>query len=144
MGGESWLGLENLHRLTSERSYSLRVTMTDYDGAWYTAVYDRFKVGPGGTYVLTLEGFNSFESTLGDSLLAPHSLNGMKFTTKDRDQDNYDSTNCGQLYRSGWWHRRCTQGQPTGLQASTKTHGTKYITWYQSGARGEDNTWDSW
>ena len=42
--GESWLGLENLHRLTSERSYSLKVTMTDYDGAWYTAVYDKFEV----------------------------------------------------------------------------------------------------
>ena len=42
--GESWLGLENLHRLTSEKSYSLKVTMTDYDGARYTAVYDKFEV----------------------------------------------------------------------------------------------------
>ena len=42
--GERWLGLENLHRLTSEKSYSLKVTMTDYDGAQYVAVYDKFKV----------------------------------------------------------------------------------------------------
>ena len=42
--GERWLGLENLHRLTSEQSYSLKVTMTDYDGAQYVAVYDKFKV----------------------------------------------------------------------------------------------------
>ena len=43
--GESWLGLENLHRLTSsEQSYSLMVTMTDYNGAQYVAVYDKFKV----------------------------------------------------------------------------------------------------
>ena len=43
--GESWLGLENLHRLTSgEQSYSLKVTMTDYNGAQYVAVYDTFEV----------------------------------------------------------------------------------------------------
>ena len=49
--GESWLGLENLYRVTTVNrfngnggSYSLKVTMTDYDGAQYTAVYDKFEV----------------------------------------------------------------------------------------------------
>ena len=42
--GEIWLGLENLHQLTSEGSYSLNITMKDFDGKTYVAVYDQFKV----------------------------------------------------------------------------------------------------
>ena len=42
--GESWLGLENLHRLTSQLDYKLKITMTDFDGKEYVAVYDQFKV----------------------------------------------------------------------------------------------------
>ena len=39
-----WLGLEKLHQLTSEGSYSLRITMKDFDGKSYVAVYDQFQV----------------------------------------------------------------------------------------------------
>ena len=42
--GESWLGLDTLHQLTSQRLYKLKITMTDFDGKEYVAVYDRFKV----------------------------------------------------------------------------------------------------
>ena len=41
---EGWLGLEKLHQLTSEGSYSLRITMKDFDGKIYVAVYDQFQV----------------------------------------------------------------------------------------------------
>merc|ERR1719391_1819848 len=88
--GESWLGLENLHRLTSQRDYKLKIIMTDFDGKKYDAVYDQFKVGPGDDYVLTVEGFNDALSTLRNALITTVSaknLNGMKFSTKDRDQD---------------------------------------------------------
>ena len=44
MPGELWLGLEPLHKLTSERDYKLNVTLMDFDNKSYTAVYDRFKV----------------------------------------------------------------------------------------------------
>ena len=42
--GESWLGLDNLHRLTSQQDYKLKITMTDFDGKKYVAIYDQFKV----------------------------------------------------------------------------------------------------
>ena len=42
--GEIWIGLDVIHRITSERPYSLKITMTDYDGRSYVAVYDQFKV----------------------------------------------------------------------------------------------------
>ena len=44
MPGELWLGLEQLHKLTSERDYKLNVTLRDFDNKSYTAVYDQFKV----------------------------------------------------------------------------------------------------
>ena len=42
--GESWIGLDELLRLTSQQSYLLKIIMTDFDGASYVAVYDQFKV----------------------------------------------------------------------------------------------------
>ena len=41
--GESWLGLRELHRLTSGGKYSLRITLVDFDGKSYQAVYDQFE-----------------------------------------------------------------------------------------------------
>ena len=42
--GEIWIGLETLHRLTSENSYGLKIVMTDFDKKKYFAFYNRFKV----------------------------------------------------------------------------------------------------
>ena len=42
--GESWIGLERLHRLTSEHSYGLKIVMTDFDAKKYVAFYNQFKV----------------------------------------------------------------------------------------------------
>ena len=42
--GESWLGLETLHQLTSEANYSLHITLKDFDDKTYVAVYDQIQV----------------------------------------------------------------------------------------------------
>ena len=42
--GELWLGLRKLHQLTSGGDYGLNVTLTDFQGKSYTAVYNRFQV----------------------------------------------------------------------------------------------------
>ena len=42
--GESWLGLETLHQLTSEGNYSLHITLKDFDDKTYVAVYDQIQV----------------------------------------------------------------------------------------------------
>ena len=43
--GEFWLGLDNLHRLTSSGKYKLRVDLEDFAGNAYYAEYGLFKVG---------------------------------------------------------------------------------------------------
>jgi len=136
--GEIWNGLDELHRLTSQRSYSLKITMTDYDGRIFQAVYDQFKVGAGDDYVLTVAGFNAALSTLGDSMTYH---NGQKFSTKDRDQDGA-SGHCAKSHTGGWWYNDCHLAHPTGLSSATKKSGSKYVTYARGGERG--NSWDSW
>ena len=68
--------------------------------------------------------------------------NNFSLLLRDRDQDRHSSVNCAQHYGGAWWHNSCTHSQPTGLSTSTKTSGTKFITWYKGGPRG--NGWYSW
>jgi len=137
--GESWIGLDELHRLISQRPYSLKITMTDYDGTSYVAVYDQFKVGAGDDFVLTVTGFNATLSTLRDSMLYH---NGQKFSTKDRDQDGSSKMHCAAGLTGGWWYKDCYFAHPTGLSSATKKNGEQYVTYYHGGERGY--SLDSW
>jgi hypothetical protein len=42
--GEYWLGLDNIHMMTSQRKYRLRVDMEDFEGNTRYAEYDSFDV----------------------------------------------------------------------------------------------------
>jgi len=143
--GESWLGLDNLHRLTSQQDYKLKITMTDFDGKKYVAIYDQFKVGPAADgYRLTVGGFNDALSTLGDSITPRGwNLNGMKFTTKDRDQDRKTNGNCAQKFTGGWWYYRCGYVHLTGMHTPARSQiSGKNIYYHLGGKRG--NSYDSW
>ena len=54
---EFWLGLNTIHALTSARSYSLRVEMTNMADTFYWAEYSSFSVGDESSkYVLSVSG----------------------------------------------------------------------------------------
>jgi len=152
--GETWLGLETLHKLTSTGAYSLRITMKDFDGQSYVAVYDQFQVGPGDDYVLTVGQFNNILSTLGNALAFDHpptNINGMKFSTKDRDQDQsnggWSNGNCAKAMTGGWWYNECTGAHLTGMHAASRSDvdGYKKIFFYHGGNRVPPAlTFDSW
>ena len=98
---EFWLGLGKINRLTKEQSNTLRVDLGDFDGNTAYAQYTTFSVGNSTTkYNLTVGGYSG---TAGDSL-AHH--NGIKFTTRDNDNDN-QGDNCAQHYHGGWWFNIC-------------------------------------
>ena len=46
--GEVWLGLDKIHRLTSNGYYKLRVDLEDFSANTYYAEYDFFKVASEG------------------------------------------------------------------------------------------------
>ncbi len=43
--GEFWLGNDNLHRMTAQDEYELRVDLTDFEDESAFAVYDLFRIG---------------------------------------------------------------------------------------------------
>ncbi|XP_005111822.1 ryncolin-1-like [Aplysia californica] len=99
--GNFWLGLEKVHKLTTEQRHELRVDIS-YKGKSYHAIYNQFKVlGEAELYTLKISGFSDN---------APDDLsrhNGFAFTTKGRDNDVLKPGNCAQKYRGGWWYFGC-------------------------------------
>jgi len=41
-------------------------------------------------------------------------MNGMKFSTHDRDQDA-DSRDCAQVFHGAWWYKDCYELNPNGM-----------------------------
>lgn len=109
---EFWYGLKPLHCLTGEGGWQLRVDFKLTDGGKNYLLYNRFSIGSVRTqYQLSIS--NAVNNGLPD-VFRQHDLNGMKFTTKDRDNDRWnrncaiDSTGAA----GGWWYRSCSLIQP--------------------------------
>ncbi|XP_066057154.1 tenascin isoform X1 [Chamaea fasciata] len=97
---EFWIGLENLHKITSQGQYELRVDLRDKGDVAY-AVYDRFSVGDAKSrYRLRVDGYSG---TAGDSMTYH---NGRSFSTFDKDHDSA-ITNCALSYKGAFWYKNC-------------------------------------
>ncbi|XP_069169327.1 angiopoietin-1 [Procambarus clarkii] len=116
--GEHWLGNDNLHILTSgELHYRLRVDATNLRGQQRSGEWETFSVGnEASRYRATLRGYVS-SSTLGDALTGPAdaSMDGMSFSTLDRDHDTWPHNSCAADWHAGggWWYRGCSRASPT-------------------------------
>merc|ERR1712142_1365027 len=118
-----WLGLEELHRLTSTGKWRLKVRVKwdkngypSYDtdsraGTYGESEWDDFQVGSEATnYTLGIgnqlrkDNFGTSDPFINDGAYNSH--NGMAFTTKDRDNDRWD-TNCASWFGGGWWFNGC-------------------------------------
>ncbi|KAK6169468.1 hypothetical protein SNE40_020517 [Patella caerulea] len=100
---EFWLGLENMHALTTQDSYTLRVDMETSNTKFYYAMYDEFRI-LNETQGYSLEYGNMTAGNLGDGL---YTAKGRPFSTYDRDRDSWRYGNCAQFYHSGFWLNRC-------------------------------------
>jgi len=104
-----WIGLENLHLLTSTGRYRLEaVVQAASDGQTYRALFETFLVADESNgYRLTAGGYSG---TAGSSNIDTKS-NGMKFSTRDRDNDESVQYNCAasSAYGNGggWWYKAC-------------------------------------
>jgi hypothetical protein len=109
--GNYWIGNERLHQLASTGKYYLRVDMqAKANYKFYQAVYKTFNVGPESDgYRLTIRDYSG---TAGDSL---YSLDQMKFTTKDRDNDKRGSENCAENNKGGFWFNDCALAWPNAV-----------------------------
>ena len=107
--GEFWIGLRSMHCLTSQGNWELRIDYQLKNGTKSYLHYNKFAIGSAeDQYPLNISGFDSIGLT--DPLDGVHSLNGMKFSSRDRDNDLWNGDNCG-LSDGGWWHRKCSNIQ---------------------------------
>ncbi|XP_032992911.1 tenascin isoform X3 [Lacerta agilis] len=98
--GEFWLGLDKLHKITSQGQYELRVDLRDHGETAY-ALYDKFFVGDARSrYRLRVEGYSG---TAGDSMTYH---NARFFSTYDKDHDAA-ITNCALSYKGAFWYKNC-------------------------------------
>lgn len=112
--GEYWFGLEKIHQLTTAGSaaYRLRFELeTLDDGTWYSAEYESYSVdSEAQNYTIH---FGAYSGDSGDALDPSKpgcALNGMKFSTIDRDNDRWPAGNCAMLTGiggGGFWSQRC-------------------------------------
>ena len=112
--GEFWYGLRALHCLTAQGGWEMRMDIKLTNGTNIFLQYEQFKVASAkDKYKLTVGGF---QGTTTDPM-AYH--NGMYFTTKDSDNDQWDGSNCAidnydHTPTGGWWYNVCQH-----IQANT-------------------------
>ncbi|XP_072032412.1 fibrinogen C domain-containing protein 1-A-like [Amphiura filiformis] len=125
LDGEFWLGLDKLNRLTSTQvTWQLKVELEDFEGNTAYALYDDFHIGDELTQFQLSIG--TYSGTAGDALRLHE---GMKFSTKDKDNDIW-SSDCASTRGGAWWYGGCEHSNLNGpyLTSATSTH--RAITWY--------------
>ncbi|XP_076018382.1 angiopoietin-related protein 3-like [Genypterus blacodes] len=99
--GEFWLGLKKIHSLAAQGSSVLHIQLEDWKQDRRFIKYGFHLDGPENNYIIHL-------TQLSGDLPDPMSNNtGMMFSTKDRDNDNHQDSNCAHNYTGGWWFNAC-------------------------------------
>ena len=116
--------------MTSEGQWELRIDYTFLNGSKGYLSYSNFRVGPATElYPLTVSGFDRVNVTTDPFYtIDSHdywSLNGSKFTTRDRDNDQWSSGNCAignaGPRAGGWWYNWCSALYINHVYNSTNT-----------------------
>ena len=129
LNGEFWLGLNKIHRITQAANTMLRVDLADFEGQTRYAKYTTFQVlDSSRKYQLNIGGYSG---NAGNSMIhSTWGTNGMKFTTKDQDNDIKSSHNCAAQYKGAWWYNRCHRANLNGLYLSgTHTTSADGVNW---------------
>ena len=120
-----WLGLDAIHAMT-DGNVMLRIDLTDVYGKKFFAKYKKFKIGSDkSNYTLEISGYSGNAT---DAMNTKH--NGMRFSTKDRDNDRHGES-CSMMFQGGWWYNGCYDSHLNGLfTTGTGSIGDrKYMSW---------------
>ena len=97
------------------------------DVSMHYAVYTTFEISnEADGYRLKIGGFS------GNARDSMSNHNGMKFSTKDQDNDILPSSNCARDREGAWWHKKCFSSHLNGRHpsATKKYANNQYITWW--------------
>ncbi|KAM7100016.1 LOW QUALITY PROTEIN: ficolin-3 [Molossus nigricans] len=123
---EFWLGNENVHQLTLQGTWELRVELEDFHGN-STFAHESFRLLVEADHQLLPGKF--LEGTAGDSL-SYH--NGESFTTYDADHDTIGD-NCTVTVHGAWWYEACYQSHLNGRYVMSHTTAHTYCIDWASG-----------
>ncbi|XP_053408501.1 microfibril-associated glycoprotein 4-like [Mercenaria mercenaria] len=122
--GEFWLGLENLHEMTSQGSSELRVDVKRANGSAAYEVFKNFSISPSPDYILRV---SPGHGTAGDQLCALSSNSGAPFSTYDRTRDTCtNGSSCAIDNHGAWWYNKCVN---VNLNGKYCTPGTNTCSW---------------
>ncbi|KAM8718066.1 hypothetical protein ACLKA7_004726 [Drosophila subpalustris] len=124
LNGEFFLGLDKIHALTAESSQELLVLLEDFEGDERFETYDEFAIGDEDEQY-ELHTLGKANGTAGDSLSYHR---GMKFTTFDKDNDDWEGVNCAIKDTGAWWYKNCHYSQLTGTYRDNGYK--KGVNWY--------------
>ncbi|KAH8370951.1 hypothetical protein KR093_005618, partial [Drosophila rubida] len=97
---EFFIGLEALHQMTTSERYELRIELMDFYDNVRDANYNNFIIGSKKDDY-NLKSLGSYTGTAGNAL--QYNL-GEKFTTIDRDNDDWPDGNCADYYGGAGWY----------------------------------------
>ena len=112
-----WLGLEKLYRMTSQGTWRLRIEMKVLSsGDWVSTEYDNFMVDSEELgYALHVSTY--WYGNLNNFITGQ---NGMKFSTRDKDNDQKSPGACSLGdNQAGFWYGNCHMFCMTCVRGST-------------------------
>ncbi|XP_037797508.1 fibrinogen C domain-containing protein 1-like [Penaeus monodon] len=122
---EYWLGLENMHHLTTNSASALRVSLVDSRLQSSSAIYNTFRVdGQDEGYRLLVTDFDA--SSTAEDALTPHSAAPFAFPVVGVNGTSAEEK-CSSTYGVGWWYLaapKCYSALPTGTRRLQKDSDT--------------------
>ncbi|XP_061173506.1 angiopoietin-4-like [Saccostrea echinata] len=124
---EYWLGNHAIHHITSRTNQVLRIDLEKFTGSSVYAVYSIFSISSeSDKYKLSISGYSG---NAGDMMIKPHNLNGMSFSTRNRDNDMSIYKNCAVVNSNGWWYNHCGFSGLNGIYKSSNIKAYNGLFW---------------
>ncbi|CAH1242926.1 FCN1 [Branchiostoma lanceolatum] len=125
--GSLWLGNDNIHLLTTQGLYKLRVRLERFNGQSAHADYDSFRVKDEDNKYQLVVGYYTGGGA-GDCL---YYNSYQYFTTYDQDNDEISipGWNCAENLHGGWWFKSCAQCNPNGLYHNNAVREATTASW---------------
>ncbi|PIK59645.1 putative ficolin-2 [Apostichopus japonicus] len=96
---DHWLGNDYIHAITNQKTYSLRIDLTDSNSSSYYALYSSFSISDDADKFRLSIG--SYSGNSGNDAMSWH--NNKPFSTRDEDNDGWGSYDCAEKHRGAWW-----------------------------------------
>ena len=111
-----WLGLDEMHQLTESGRYGVEIVIEIAAGSYDSVNWPLFLVGnEASEYALTFASDDGLAYTksrnAGTNYYFASSTNGLRFSTRDNDNDAISGYDCAEHSSygdyTGWWYNNC-------------------------------------